>query len=74
MPDTHVPPLEDRPPENDPITPYDEMHFTTYIRFLDAEADGVDWCETVCIVFGLDPDQGAAPVRSTIATWRALAE
>ncbi|MGV6876559.1 hypothetical protein ACUSIJ_28315 [Pseudochelatococcus sp. B33] len=28
-----------------------------YMRLLDAERDGADWCEAVSILFGLDPDR-----------------
>jgi hypothetical protein len=45
------------PPAPDEITPYDEAHFVTYLRLLDAEIEGAAWEESARIVLGLDPDQ-----------------
>ncbi|MGI9359967.1 MAG: DNA -binding domain-containing protein [Parasphingorhabdus sp.] len=55
-------PFEQESPKSDVVTDYDERHLTTYIRLLDADAQGADWREVVSIVFGLDPEQ--EPVRS----------
>lgn len=49
-------PFELAPPQSDSITPYDESHFITYLRLLDANAEGADWREAVQIIFELDPD------------------
>jgi hypothetical protein len=51
-----APPFEDCPPEGDGVTRYDERHFATYLRLLDAAAEAADWREVVRIVFQLDPD------------------
>ena len=48
--------FQDRPPESDRLTAYDESHLAAYIRLLDADAEGADWREAVQIIFGLDPD------------------
>ena len=48
--------FQDRPPESDRLTAYDESHLAAYIRLLDADAEGADWREAVQILFGLDPD------------------
>ena len=32
--------FEDRPPESDRLTAYDESHLAVYIRLLDADAEG----------------------------------
>ncbi|WP_190287409.1 hypothetical protein [Novosphingobium sp. LASN5T] len=48
-------PFEDSPPLSDTVTPYDERHFVTYLRLLDAADEGADWTEAVQIVFGIDP-------------------
>ncbi|MBV5265905.1 DUF2285 domain-containing protein [Pinisolibacter sp. B13] len=37
------------------VTAYDRDHAVTYLRLLDAEADGADWREVAEIIFGLDP-------------------
>lgn len=51
-----TPPFEDCPPEGDVVTSYDERHFATYLRLLDAAAEATDWREVVRIVFQLDPE------------------
>lgn len=43
------------PPSADAVTAYDESHLVTYIRLLDAAAEGADWREVVSVLFGLDP-------------------
>jgi len=35
--------FEDRPPESAQLTAYDERHFATYLRLLDADEEGADW-------------------------------
>ena len=52
-----IPPFDDCPPESDVVTPYDERHFATYLRLLDAAAEAADWREVVRIVFELDPEK-----------------
>ena len=51
------PDVDDVAPTGDEITTYDERHFVTYLRLLDASAESADWREAVQIVFGLDPTQ-----------------
>ena len=57
-----IPAFEDRPPDSDKLTAYDERHFATYLRLLDAENEGADWREAVRIIFGLAP--GREPERA----------
>lgn len=45
----------DCPPQLDHLSPYDETHLASYLRILDAEAEGADWHEAVSIIFGIDP-------------------
>lgn len=47
----------DEPPTDEQITDYDRAHFKTYLRLLDADAEGADWQEAVEIIFGIDPGQ-----------------
>jgi hypothetical protein len=47
--------FDDAAPQLPMITPYDEAHFTDYLRLLDADADGADWREAVAVIFELDP-------------------
>ena len=46
----------------DRVTAYDEAHFVTYLRLLDAEAAGADWREVARVVLHRDPD--ADPVTA----------
>ncbi len=56
------PEIADGVPWSDAITPYDEAHFITYVRLLDAEVEGADWQEVAKIVLHRDPlaDPGGA--------------
>jgi hypothetical protein len=58
-----TPQFEDRAPSNDFITDYDERHFVTYLRILDADDEGADWREVAQIVFDLDVDTEAERAR-----------
>ena len=55
--------FQDRPPESDRLTAYDESHLAAYIRLLDADAEGADWREAVQIIFGFDPDRDLERAR-----------
>ena len=66
--------FEDRPPVTERVNAYDEQHLVTYLRLLDADAEGADWREVVLIVFGLDPRASPSAPRSFMtATWLARA-
>jgi hypothetical protein len=49
------PDVADTAPSNFVLTPYDEEHIITYLRLLDADAEGADWREVARIVLHLDP-------------------
>src|SRR4029077_1900761 len=49
------PDVDDQAPDGPDITLYDEAHFVTYLRLLDAERDGADWTEIARIVLHRDP-------------------
>lgn len=49
------PDVDDIAPEGDEITIYDERHFVTYMRLLDAKAEDADWKEVAQIVLHRDP-------------------
>ena len=57
------PPVADTAPKATIITKYDQQHFITYLRLLDAEAAGAAWEEVARIVLHLDPDQDRARVH-----------
>jgi len=50
-------PVADEAPNGPSITSYDELHFTRYLRLLDADAEGADWREIALIVLGIDPSK-----------------
>lgn len=56
------PNVADEVPWSDRITPYDEQHYVTYMRLLDAAAEGADWQEVAPIVLHRDP--AAEPERT----------
>jgi len=62
------PDVADDAPTDDAITAYDEVHFITYLRLLDADAEGADWREVARIVLHRDPN--AEPER-TRRCWEA---
>ena len=51
-PEPHV---VDPAPSDSQLTDYDRAHLRTYLRLLDAAAEGADWEEAARIVLGIDP-------------------
>ncbi|MGX5806323.1 DUF2285 domain-containing protein [Bradyrhizobium sp. Arg314] len=49
------PDVADEAPTSPILTGYDEEHLLTYIRLLDAAAEGADWREVAKIVLHIDP-------------------
>lgn len=49
------PDVEDEAPGGSSISAYDEEHYVTYLRLLDACRDGADWREVARIVLHRDP-------------------
>ena len=49
------PDVADDVPWSDGVTAYDEAHFITYLRLLDAQAEGADWRAVARIVLHRDP-------------------
>ncbi len=66
--DPHV---DDEAPTGNTITAYDERHFVTYLRLLDAKAEGADWKEVARIVLHRDP---ASDERRTYSCWQSHLE
>ena len=56
-----MPPLDpdvaDTAPSDSVLTVYDEQHIVTYLRLLDADAEGADWRDVARIVLNLDPER-----------------
>jgi T6SS, Transcription factor, DNA binding domain len=73
------PPLDPDVPDTGPaeemLTRYDEEHIITYLRVLDADAEGADWQEVARIVLHIDarrePDRARRAFDShlTRAKW-----
>ena len=57
------PDVADEAPSGPTITPYDEQHYVTYIRLLDASRDDADWSEVARIVLHRDPVTEEARTR-----------
>lgn len=51
------PPVSDTVPVEAVLTGYDEQHLVTYLRLLDADAEGADWREVANIVLHIDPER-----------------
>jgi hypothetical protein len=51
------PDVADTAPSSVTLTVYDEEHIVTYLRMLDADAEGADWRDVARIVLHLDPDR-----------------
>ncbi|KFI32221.1 DUF2285 domain-containing protein [Haematobacter massiliensis] len=47
--------VDDVAPSGNIVTSYDEQHYVTYLRLLDADRDGADWREVARIVLHRDP-------------------
>ena len=55
--------LLDSPPAAERVTDYDLQHRITYLRLLDADAEGAAWQEVASIVLGLDPETDSDRAR-----------
>ena len=61
-------PVADQAPAAGELTDYDLGHLASYLRLLDADAEGADWREVVRVVVGIDPEQEPARAR---AAWES---
>jgi hypothetical protein len=50
-----VPSVADEAPNSSTLTSYDEKHLLTYLRLLDAQAEGAEWDEAALLVLQIDP-------------------
>ena len=55
--------VDDIAPTATILTGYDERHLVTYLRLLDADADGADWAEVAKTVLHIDPAKEPARAR-----------
>ena len=51
------PSVSDSAPRESVLTEYDKQHLVTYLRLLDAEAEGADWREVARVVLHVDPER-----------------
>ncbi|MGL3111794.1 DNA -binding domain-containing protein [Bradyrhizobium sp. BR 1432] len=51
------PDVADLAPTDSMLTPYDHEHLITYLRLLDADAEGANWEEVAQIVLHIDPER-----------------
>ena len=57
------PDVADVAPSATTLTAYDQDHLVTYLRLLDADAEGADWREVARIVLHRDPDTESERTR-----------
>ena len=57
------PDVADTAPSDAVLTVYDEEHIITYLRLLDADAQGADWRAVARIVLHLDPEHESDRAR-----------
>ena len=60
------PDVADVAPDDTALTIYDEEHIITYLRLLDADAEGADWREVARIVLHIDPDREPDRARQCV--------
>ncbi|MDE5451936.1 DUF2285 domain-containing protein [Bradyrhizobium sp. CSA112] len=57
------PNIADIAPSGIVLTSYDKEHLVTYLRLLDANAEGADWREVARVVLHLDPEHDCDRVQ-----------
>ena len=57
------PVVSDTAPSGPVLTVYDEEHVITYLRLLDADAQGADWREVARVVLHLDSEHQSDRAR-----------
>jgi hypothetical protein len=67
------PDVADTAPTDSMLT-YDEEHIITYLRLLDADADGADWRKVARIVLHIDPEREATRARQAFDSHLARAK
>ncbi|KAA5601758.1 DNA -binding domain-containing protein [Blastochloris sulfoviridis] len=73
MPSPPPPPVAETAPTSTQVTDYDRTHTVTYLRLLDAAADGASWEEVARIVLQIDPMLEPDRARRTFDTHLARA-
>jgi hypothetical protein len=68
------PDVADAAPCDSVLTVYDEEHIITYLRMLDANAEGADWCEVARLVLHLDAEREPDRARKAFESYLARAK
>jgi len=68
------PPVAEFAPSGEHLTPYDHEHLVTYLRLLDAEADGADWKEAARFILHIDPNRDPERAQRTFESHLARAK
>jgi hypothetical protein len=68
------PDVADTAPAGSMLTRYDEEHIITYLRLLDADAEGADWRKVTRIVLHIDPAREPARARQVFDSHLARAK
>ena len=68
------PDVADIAPSGSALTSYDKEHLVTYLRLLDAHAEGADWREVARVVLHLDPEHECDRVRKAFDSHLARAK
>jgi type VI secretion system activator RovC-like protein len=68
------PDVSDAAPNAPTLTSYDQEHLVTYLRLLEADAEGADWREVARIVLHIDPDLEPARARDALDSHLARAK
>lgn len=63
MPVELDPDVADEAPSDPTITAYDQQHYVTYMRLLDASRDNANWVEVARIILHRDPVREEARTR-----------
>jgi hypothetical protein len=70
-----APDIADTAPSDPTLTAYDDQdHLVTYLRLLDADADGADWRDVARIVLHIDPNRELDRARRAFDTHLARAK
>ncbi|PBB89227.1 hypothetical protein CK215_28640 [Mesorhizobium sp. WSM3864] len=56
--------IADQVPWSDSLTAYDKVHFTIYMRFLDAAAEEASYEEMAHLILGIDPQREPERARN----------
>lgn len=68
------PAVDDQAPAVDVLTGYDEEHLITYLRLLDADAEGRGWIEAAYILLRIDPSREPKRARRAFESHLARAK